>query len=70
MREFVNALRQGRSGGQWDLPPHDLPPRGAVMSDLERWQVREKALRKVDPSLVVLDPQHAAAGALAEPMGP
>ncbi len=80
MREIVNALLyQGRTGCQWDLLPHDLPPRGAVMyyfskwrddgtdqtiHDLLRWQVREKARRKADPSLVVLDTQrvHAAAG--------
>ncbi|CAM5697506.1 hypothetical protein SCANM124S_00082 [Streptomyces canus] len=56
MREIVNALLyQGRTGCQWDLLPHDLPPRGAVMyyfakwrddgtdqtiHDLLRWQVR------------------------------
>ncbi len=61
MREIVNALLyQGRTGCQWDLLPHDLPPRGAVMyyftkwrddgtdqtiHDLLRWQVREKARR-------------------------
>jgi transposase len=28
MREIVNALlHQGRTGCQWDLFPHDLPPR-------------------------------------------
>lgn len=31
MREIVNAiLYQNRSGCQWDLLPHDLPPAGAV----------------------------------------
>lgn len=87
MREIVNALLyQGRTGCQWDLLPHDLPPRGAVMyyftkwrddgtdrtiHDLLRWQVREKARRKADPSLVVLDTQsvHAAAGVPAESTG-
>ncbi|WP_329375612.1 IS5 family transposase [Streptomyces sp. NBC_01483] len=73
MREIVNALLyQGRTGCQWDLLPHDLPPRGAVMyyftkwrddgtdqtiHDLLRWQVREKVRRNADPSLVVLDTQ-------------
>ncbi|MFF5020073.1 hypothetical protein [Streptomyces sp. NPDC001165] len=35
-----------------------------TIHDLLRWQVREKARRKADPSLVVLDAQsvHAAAG--------
>ncbi|MGW3667158.1 IS5 family transposase [Streptomyces sp. NPDC005141] len=87
MREIVNALLyQGRTGCQWDLLPHDLPPRGAVMyyftkwrddgtdrtiHDLLRWQVREKARRKADPSLVVLDTQsvHVAAGVPAESTG-
>jgi transposase len=80
MREIVNALLyQGRTGCQWDLLPHDFPPPGAVkyyfytwrddgidqtIHDLLRWQVREKARRKADPSMVVLDTQsvHAAAG--------
>ncbi|MFE7332913.1 transposase [Streptomyces sp. NPDC057565] len=31
MWEIVNALLyQGRADCQWDLLPHDLPPRGAV----------------------------------------
>ncbi|MDQ0605080.1 transposase [Streptomyces canus] len=87
MREIVNALLyQGRTECQWDLLPHDLPPRGAVMyyftkwrddgtdqtiHDLLRWQVREKARRKADPSLVVLDTEsvHAAAGVPAQSTG-
>lgn len=87
MREIVNALLyRGRTGCQWDLLPHDLPPRGAVMyyftkwrddgtyqtiHDLLRWQVREKARRNADPSLVVLDTQsvHAAAGVPAGSTG-
>jgi hypothetical protein len=65
---------------------HDFPPPGAVKyylytwrddgtdqttHDLLRWQVREKARRKADPSLVVLDIQsvHAAAGVPAESTG-
>ncbi|WP_406428332.1 IS5 family transposase [Streptomyces sp. NBC_00147] len=73
MREIVNAiLYQNRSGCQWDLLPHDLPPAGAVkyyfykwrddgtdqtVHDLMRWQLREKKRRLADPSLVVLDTQ-------------
>ena len=86
-REIVNALLyQGRSGCQWELLPHDFPPPGAVkyyfytwrdegidqtIHDLLRWQVREMARRKADPSLVVLDTQsvHAAAGVPAESTG-
>ncbi|MFE9099081.1 IS5 family transposase [Streptomyces sp. NPDC007264] len=87
MREIVNALLyQGRTGCQWELLPHDFPPSGAVkyyfytwrddgidqtIHDLLRWQVREMARRKADPSLVVLDTQsvHAAAGVPAESTG-
>lgn len=87
MREIVNALLyQGRTGCQWELLPHDFPPPGAVkyyfytwrddgidqtIHDLLRWQVREMARRKADPSLVVLDTQsvHAAAGVPAESTG-
>lgn len=85
MREIVNALlHQGRTGCRWDLLPHDLPPRGAVMCsfsrwrddgidrtihELVRWQGREKARR--DPSLVVLGTQsvHLAAGVPAKSTG-
>lgn len=39
MREIVNALLyQGRTGCQWDLLPHDLPPRGAVMYYFTKWR--------------------------------
>jgi len=87
MREIANALLyQGRTGCQWELLPHDFPPPGAVkyyfytwrddgidqaIHDLLRWQVREMARRKADPSLVVLDTQsvHAAAGVPAESTG-
>ncbi|MEU8890666.1 IS5 family transposase [Streptomyces sp. NPDC048442] len=73
MREIVNAiLYQNRSGCQWDLLPHDLPPAGAVkyyfykwrddgtdqtVHDLLRWQLREKNRRSADPSLIVMDTQ-------------
>ncbi|CAL9329344.1 hypothetical protein SUDANB15_00035 [Streptomyces sp. enrichment culture] len=87
MREIVNALLyQGRTGCQWELLPHDFPSAGAVkyyfytwrddgidqtIHDLLRWQVREMARRKADPSLVVLDTQsvHAAAGVLTVSTG-
>ncbi|WP_043619998.1 IS5 family transposase [Nonomuraea candida] len=79
MREIVNALLyQSRTGCQWNLLPHDLPPRSAVLyyyrtwrqdgidkaiHDLLRWQVREKHGRLADPSLVVLDTQSVRAAA-------
>lgn len=77
-REIVNGIfYQNRTGCQWDYLPHDLPPRGAVsyyfrawrddgldqvIHDLLRAQVRERAGRPEDPSLVVADTQslHAA----------
>ncbi|MCX5374918.1 IS5 family transposase [Streptomyces sp. NBC_00091] len=80
MREIVNAiLYQGRTGCQWAYLPHDLPPKSAtyyyfaawrddgtdqVIHELLRCQVREKARRLEDPTLVVLDTQsvHVAAG--------
>ena len=77
MREIVNALLyQSRTGCQWSLLPHDLPPRSAVfyyyrrwredgtdktIHDLLRWHVREKHRRLADPSLVVLDTQSVRA---------
>ena len=79
MREIVNALRyQNRTGCQWELLPHDLPPTGAVryyfdvwkrdgldarINDVLRMMVREKAGRTADPSLVVLDSQSVRAAA-------
>ncbi|MEV4105996.1 IS5 family transposase [Nonomuraea sp. NPDC049649] len=79
MREIVNAIMyQSRTGCQWSLLPHDLPPRSAVMyyytawrkdgtdktiHDLLRFQVREKNRRLADPSLVVLDTQSVRAAA-------
>jgi transposase len=77
-REIVNGIfYQNRTGCQWDYLPHDLPPPGAVkyyfylwrddgldeaIHDLLRAQVRERAGRTEDPSLVVADTQslHAA----------
>lgn len=79
MREIVNALRyQNRTGCQWELLPHDLPPTGAVryyfdvwkrdgldarINEVLRMMVREKAGRTADPSLVVLDSQTVRAAA-------
>ncbi|MEV2184114.1 IS5 family transposase, partial [Streptomyces sp. NPDC047966] len=87
MREIVNAiLYQGRTGCQWLYLPHDLPPKSAtyyyfaawrddgtdqVIHELLRCQVRERARRLEDPTLVVLDTQsvHAAAGVPATTTG-
>jgi transposase len=74
-----NALRyQNRTGCQWELLPHDLPPTGAVRYSFDVWKrdgldrrinevlrmmVRERAGRHLDPSLVVLDSQSVRAAA-------
>ncbi|MFD8748118.1 IS5 family transposase [Streptomyces sp. NPDC059616] len=87
MREIVNAiLYQGRTGCQWAYLPHDLPQKsatyyyfaawrddgtGQVIHELLRCQVRERARRLEDPTLVVLDTQsvHVAAGVPAVTSG-
>ncbi len=86
MREIVNAiLYQGRTGCQWACLPHDLPQKSAtyyfaawrddgtdqVIHELLRCQVRERARRLEDPTLVVLDTQsvHVAAGVPAATSG-
>ncbi|MCZ9348588.1 transposase [Streptomyces mutabilis] len=79
MREIVNAiLYQGRTGCQWAYLPHDLPQKSATyyyfaawrddgtdqgIHELLRCQVRERARRSEDPTLVMLDTQsvHVAA---------
>ncbi|MFF4805496.1 IS5 family transposase [Streptomyces sp. NPDC001351] len=87
MREILNAiLYQGRTGCQWAYLPHDLPQKSAtyyyfaawrddgtdhVIHELLRCQVRERARRLEDPTLVVLDTQsvHAAVGVPASTTG-
>jgi transposase len=83
MREIINAIfYQGRTGCQWAY----LPPPGAVkyyfytwrddgttetIHEILRCQVRERAGRTEDPSLVVLDSQsvHAAVNVPAATTG-
>ena len=87
MREIINAIfYQGRTGCQWAYLPADLPPPGAVkyyfytwrddgttetIHEILRCQVRERAGRTEDPSLVVLDSQsvHAAVNVPAATTG-
>ncbi len=82
-----SILYQGRTGCQWACLPHDLPPKSAtyyyyfaawrddgtdqVIHELLRCQVRERASRLEDPTLVVLDTQSvpAAAGVPATTTG-
>ena len=87
MREIVNAIfYQSRTGCQWEFLPPALPGPSAVkyyfytwrddgtgktIHDLLRYQVREKAGRAEDPSLVVIDSQsiHAAVNVPAATTG-
>jgi putative transposase len=73
MREIVNALfYQNRSGGQWDMLPHDLPPKSSVydyflawrndgtwqrLVDALRQQVRVAVGRDPTPSAGAIDSQ-------------
>jgi len=55
MREIVNALLyQGRTGCQWDLLPHDLPPRDAVMYYFTKWPPRPRCHSSRQPSTVAI----------------
>jgi transposase len=76
LREVVNALLyQNRTGCQWRLLPHDLPAWSAVfyyftlwrqdgldqrIQEILRCQVRERARRLEDPSLVIIEPSPSA----------
>jgi transposase len=79
LREIVNAIfYQNRTGCQWCYLHHDLPAWSAVfyyftlwrqdgldqrIQELLRCQVREKARRLEDPSLVIIDTQSVRAAA-------
>ncbi|MFB6594658.1 IS5 family transposase [Streptomyces diastaticus] len=87
LREVVNALLyQNRTGCQWRLLLHDLPAWSAVfyyftlwrqdgldqrIQEILRCQVRERARRLEDPSLVIIDTQsvRVAAGVPKETTG-
>jgi transposase len=39
MREVLKTIfYQNRSGCQWDMLPHDLPPRSTVYDDFAQWR--------------------------------
>ena len=73
MREVLNAIfYQARSGCQWDMLPHDFPPRSTVFDYFKQWrddgtwqrvmdalrqQVRKAAEREPSPSAGVIDSQ-------------
>ncbi|WSI68094.1 IS5 family transposase [Streptomyces sp. NBC_01336] len=78
LREVVNAIfYQNRTGCQWRYLPHDLPAWSAVFYYFTLWrqdglderiqllrcQVRERARRLEDPSLVIIDTQSVRAAA-------
>ncbi|MGW3851594.1 IS5 family transposase, partial [Streptomyces fagopyri] len=79
LREVVNAIfYQNRTGCQWRYLPHDFPAWSAVfyyfglwredgldqrIQELLRCQVRERARRLEDPSLVIIDTQSVRAAA-------
>ncbi|MDQ0938604.1 transposase [Streptomyces sp. V1I1] len=79
LREVVDAIfYQNRTGCQWRYLPSDLPAWSAVfyyftlwredgldqrIQELLRCQVRERARRLEDPSLVVIDTQSVRAAA-------
>lgn len=72
-REMLNALLYlARTGCQWRMLPHDLPPWGAVyafwrrlveghvlerINDALRVQIRLEENREADPSVVIIDSQ-------------
>ena len=73
LREIINAIfYQSRTGCQWHLLPHDLPPWQTVYYYLRRWQEegvwqhvhhtlvladRERCGREASPSAAILDSQ-------------
>lgn len=73
MREILNALLYlERSGCQWDMMPHDLPPKSSVYDYFARWrndgtwqrvmdalraEVRQAVGREPTPSAAVIDSQ-------------
>ena len=73
MREVLNAIfYQARSGCQWDMLPHDLPPRSTVNDYFQKWRddgtwqvvldalrrrVREAAGREPSPGAGSIDSQ-------------
>jgi len=73
MREILNAIFYVLKGGiQWDMLPHDLPPKGTVYHYFNTWrkdgtwrrinevlreEVRQADERELTPSALIIDSQ-------------
>jgi putative transposase len=85
MREVLNAIFYlNRSGCQWDMLPHDLPPRSTVYDHFARWkadgtwqvildalrrQVRVSGGHEPSPSVGSIDSQTVKATEVADSRG-
>src|SRR5512135_704704 len=85
MREVLNAIfYQNRSGCQWDMLPHDLPPKSTVYDYFQQWrddgtwqtmldalrqQVRVAAGKGPSPSACSIDSQTVKATEIADSRG-